>query len=98
MAAVIHCVGVLVVVGLVAAVVVLLDPVAALVVVACIVMVGWVMVVLMTAEVRIVGDSVNRMPIGLFWMIEASKNVSFLSLSLVEWGSLAGSDLVESES
>ena len=81
MAATIHCMGVLVVV----------DPVAVAVVAAYTVMVGWVRVVLIVAEVKMVGDSIGCMPIGLFWMIEASRDVSLLSLSLVKWCFFAGS-------
>jgi len=55
-------------------------------------------VVLMNAEVRMVGDSIGLIPIGLFRMIEVSEDFSFLSSSSVEWDSFAGVGLVESES
>jgi len=69
--------------------------VVAVVVVACIVMVGWVVVVLMV--VRIAGDSFGRVPIGLFWMIEASRDISLFNSSSVEWVSLVCFRFVESE-
>src|SRR6266850_3792188 len=70
--------------------------VVAVVVAACTIMVGWVVVVLMT--VRIVGVSLGQVPIGLFRIIEASKEVSLFNSSSVEWVSLVSLGLVESDS
>jgi len=57
-----------------------------------------VVVVDMVATVRIVGDSVGQTPIGLFLMMDALMDSSFLSLSLVELYSLVHSRLVDLES
>src|SRR6266850_563763 len=65
-----------------AAGVVVVPLVVAAVVAACIVMVGWVVVVLMT--VWIVGVNLGWVPIGLFRITEASKEVSLFSSSSVE--------------
>jgi len=70
--------------------------VVAVVIVACIVMVGWVVVVLMV--VRIAGDSFGRVPIGLFRIIEVSRDVSLFNSSSVEWVSLVCFGFVESKS
>jgi len=64
---------------------------------ACTVMVGWVVtVVVMT--VRIEGDSSGHVPIGLFQMIDVSKDVSLFNSLSVEWFSLDCTGFVESES
>jgi len=47
--------------------------------------------------VKMVGDSFGRVPIGLFWIIEALFDVSLFNSSLVEWVSFVGFGLVESE-
>ena len=70
--------------------------VVAVVVATCTVMVGWVVVALMT--VKIVGVNLGCVPTGLFRMIEASKEVSLISSSSVEWVSLVCFGLVESDS
>ena len=48
--------------------------------------------------VRIAGDSFGRVPIGLFQMIEVSRDVSLFNSSSVEWVSLVCFGFVESES
>jgi len=48
--------------------------------------------------VRIEGDSSGRAPIGLFRMIDVSKDISLVNSSLVEWVSLVCFGFVESES
>jgi len=63
-------------------VVVVVVPLVAAVVAACTVMVGWVVVVLIM--VRIAGVSLGRVPIGLFRITEASKDVSLFSSSSVD--------------
>ena len=66
--------------------------------VACTVTVGWVVVVVVAMTVRIEGDNSGRVPIGLFWMIDASRVVSLFNSSSVEWVSLVCFGFIELES